>query len=344
MAEWHVRQAGSRPIGPVSTELVIRGIEAGKVALDAEVCRVGSRDWMPIDMVDEFAHVAVDEEAATRVTESPWFADQPSQPRIAPPPAPKPSSSLGLPQAPAPALRSSPRIAPPAPPRSSAPHIPRVPPPRAPPPPPPVPMAAQNPYGEVDDETMTNVVASPLDAGVVSYECDDETMTRVAAPRGPAPPIGAPEKKPGLLKTAPMWAGDMPDIPPVRPAAGEPASRRLPAPRPAAGAPPDSAIEVHPDLLAGPPEMPPAPPGFGPPGFPPPQQSFDVARFAPTMPAAGPPPPAPYPAPQHPQAQPLHPGPLPARGTDSGVKALIALIALLFLALMTVLILLVLRR
>jgi hypothetical protein len=343
MAEWHVRQAGSRPIGPVSTELVIRGIEAGKVDLTAEVCRVGSRDWMPIDMVDEFAHVAVDEEAATRVTESPWFADQPSspvaasQPRIAPPPAPKPSSSLGLPRARAP-LPSAPRAAPPPPPVRSAPRASQ---PRQPP----IPLPAQNRYGETDDDAMTNVVHSPLDAGAVTYECDDETMTRVAAPRAPAEPLGAAPKKPGLLKTAPMWAADMPDIEPVRPVAAEP-SRRLPAPRPAAGAPPESAIEVRADLLAGPVEMPPAPPGFGGPAFPPPQQSFDVARFAPTQPAGTGPAPggyAPMPAPPQQYGYPPQPSP-PQRSADSGVKALIALIALLFLALMTVLILLVLRR
>ena len=323
MAEWLVRQGGGDAIGPVSTELVIRGIEAGKVAITAEVCRVGTHDWMPLEFVEEFAHVAVDEEAATRVTDSPWFLDGgplPSAPRRPPPPPPR--SSPGRP--PPPPVRSAPRA--PAPPPPAPPAPPRV----APPAP------AARAYGEVDDEAMTRVATSPRDAsGARAYEFDDETMTRVAAPRNAPEPIGAGPKKPGLLKTAPMYPGDFPEIEPVRPAAGEPSRPRPPTPRPAAGMPAgESSIEVRADLLPGPgpappPAFPPPPAGFGPAPEPQPQPM--------AMPAL-----QQYGAPPQ-QAYGRPPAPPPARG-DGGVKALIALIVLLFLALMAVLVLLVVRR
>lgn len=341
MTEWLVRQAGSAPIGPVSTELVARGIEAGKVSLTAEVCRVGTADWLPIDMVDEFAHVAYDEEAATRVTDSPWFMDgasQPSRPRIAPPPPPERSrpASPGLPARPV----SSPRAAAPAPPSRSLPRMPVPSAPRhAPPPPRPPPPAAPAAlaYGDVDDEAMTRVAGAPSEAGSAAYEFDDETMTRVAAPRAPSEPIGARAKKPGLLKTVPMAPDELPPIPAVRPAAGEPA-RRPPTPRPAAGLPAsESSIQVRPDLLPGPaapPAFPPAPAGFGAaPAAPP--AAYPTAGYPPAGPEAYGQPPPTYGAPGPPR---------PRASGDGGVKALIALIALLFLALMVVLILLVLRR
>jgi hypothetical protein len=340
MAEWHVRQDGGRPIGPVSTELVIRGIEAGKVALTAEVCKVGTRDWMPIDMVDEFSHVAYDEDAATRVTESPWFVEQhSSQPRIAPPPPPtrpKQISSLGLPAPP-----------PPPPPAPSGPRTavlqPRSMPLAAPPPPKALPVPSRGPAArpyEVDENARTRV-ATDAAAGVSTYEFDDETMTRVAAPRAPAALLGAPPKNRGLLKTAPMWNTGGSPIEPVRPAAGEPA--RVTMPRPAAGTRPEAAIQVREDLMTSAPNFPPAPPGFGAgpaQGAMPKAQGYQPPPFQPTLPAGMAPP-----QPNHGPAPPAHyqPAPVERRG-DGGVKALIALIVLLFMALMVVLILLVLRR
>ncbi len=299
MAEWLVRQSGAAPIGPVTTELLRRGIEAGKVGLGAEVCRVGTSDWLPLDMVDEFSDVAYDEEAATRVTESPWFAEQ-SAPK---PPPPPPRS---VPKPPPPGLGQTLRI-----------------------PPPPEPAASSY---DADDDAMTHV-ASPAGGmpASASYDFDDETMTRVAAPRAPEAPIGHAPAKPGLLETAPMWEGGMPEIQPVRPAAG------APAPRPAAGRLPDSdAIEVRADLRV--PEFPSAPPGFPPPP--------GLQAAPPAYTSSAPPAPQHHPQPYQPppyQAPPA-PAPPPAESGDGGVKALIALIIVLFLALMVVLILLVLRR
>jgi hypothetical protein len=363
MAEWLVREGTSPPIGPVSTELVLRGLETGRVSASAEVCRVGTRDWLAIDLVDEFASAAMadaDDEAATRVTDSPWFMEQQSQ-AVAKPPAPpdRPSQgSLGLPPPPPrqagaparqgtppqPALRSVPRAHPPPPPAPAArPH------------PPPAPAARPHPaparpadarlapgaraYGDVDDEARTRVASSP-DQNIGPDEFDDETMTRVAAPKTASGVIGGRPKRAGLLKTAPMQ-----EVVPIRPAAGAPP----PVMRPAAGAEMDSAIQLRADLEPRP-GMPAPPPGYRPlaGGFqaPPPHMQGPVgpsapSPFGPTFPAGVAPPAAyqqPPPMYPYPQQQPAEPA------GDGGVKALIALIVVLFVALMVVLILLVLRR
>jgi hypothetical protein len=43
--EWWVTKADHVPVGPVSTELLLRGIGAGKVPKDALVCEVGGDRW-----------------------------------------------------------------------------------------------------------------------------------------------------------------------------------------------------------------------------------------------------------------------------------------------------------
>jgi hypothetical protein len=52
---WWVTRKGKQPIGPVSTELVLKGIVAGKVPRDVLVCEVGGADWKPITVVSPFA-------------------------------------------------------------------------------------------------------------------------------------------------------------------------------------------------------------------------------------------------------------------------------------------------
>jgi hypothetical protein len=51
--EWYVCTRGSEPVGPVSTELVARGIIAGKVPRDALVARIGDSVWQRVLRVPE---------------------------------------------------------------------------------------------------------------------------------------------------------------------------------------------------------------------------------------------------------------------------------------------------
>jgi hypothetical protein len=57
---WYVTRKGGPVIGPVETALVERGIVAGKVPVDSEVCEVGDDYWSPLEVVDCF-HRALDE-------------------------------------------------------------------------------------------------------------------------------------------------------------------------------------------------------------------------------------------------------------------------------------------
>ncbi len=55
MSNWYVRSGGSDPIGPLATELVVRGILAGRVPLDAAVMDASDGAWRPIQTVPVFA-------------------------------------------------------------------------------------------------------------------------------------------------------------------------------------------------------------------------------------------------------------------------------------------------
>lgn len=57
---WYVTRKGGAVIGPVETALVERGILAGKVPVDSEVCEVGDDYWSPLEAVDTF-RAAIDE-------------------------------------------------------------------------------------------------------------------------------------------------------------------------------------------------------------------------------------------------------------------------------------------
>jgi hypothetical protein len=48
---YYVHQPDGPPIGPVTLDLLARGIAAGKVPVDTLVCRVGSSDWLPAQAV-----------------------------------------------------------------------------------------------------------------------------------------------------------------------------------------------------------------------------------------------------------------------------------------------------
>lgn len=359
MTEWWVRQGGSAPIGPVSTELVIRGIDAGKVSNEAEVCQVGGNDWLPIDMVSEFVGYTFDDEAATRVVDSPWFESEAARSMRAPsaasarlPPPPPARSSPGRMVPPPPPSRAP--LAPPppsrapvvAPPASRAPVAP--PPSRAPVPPgpsrPPVtaplhsaprqqaaPAAAA--YDESDDAATR--VASPMsEVSPRSYAFDDETMTRVATGRSSAAP--AQRSQGGVLPTLPMdqlkeLEAAMRPITAPRPAAGAPATPSSPRP----SIPDEPSIQVAPGL-----EVPDG-------SFPPVQRTEDFRAVVPTI---ADPLQQHYPRDQYPPrslpptqgfSQYPHSGP---QEPDQGLRALVALIVFLAVALACVLVLLFVRR
>jgi hypothetical protein len=51
--QWYVA-VDNRTVGPVTTELIIRGLENGKVPPDAMVCAVGSQSWAWVSAVEPF--------------------------------------------------------------------------------------------------------------------------------------------------------------------------------------------------------------------------------------------------------------------------------------------------
>jgi len=52
--DWWLTQAGRVPIGPVSTELLLKGIRAGEVPDDVLVCEVGGKQWRKVTNVAPF--------------------------------------------------------------------------------------------------------------------------------------------------------------------------------------------------------------------------------------------------------------------------------------------------
>src|ERR1700733_11726069 len=55
MSQWWLMGRDRVPLGPVTTELVIQGIKAGKVPSDALACEVGGNAWRSIRTVARFA-------------------------------------------------------------------------------------------------------------------------------------------------------------------------------------------------------------------------------------------------------------------------------------------------
>ena len=75
---WYVTRKGGTVIGPVETTLVERGILAGKVPMDSEVCEVGDDYWSPLEAVDSFRsaidEAMFDEEVTSSVDVSQGFS------------------------------------------------------------------------------------------------------------------------------------------------------------------------------------------------------------------------------------------------------------------------------
>ena len=57
--QWYVTIEGNA-VGPVSTDLVVRGIKHKKIATNAYVCVVGASEWQSLVDVAEF-HAALSE-------------------------------------------------------------------------------------------------------------------------------------------------------------------------------------------------------------------------------------------------------------------------------------------
>lgn len=55
MLGWYVSSDGSEPVGPVSQDLLVRGIREGRVPLDSRICAVGSAEWRQLVDVPAFA-------------------------------------------------------------------------------------------------------------------------------------------------------------------------------------------------------------------------------------------------------------------------------------------------
>ncbi|MCA9640344.1 MAG: hypothetical protein H6718_32730 [Polyangiaceae bacterium] len=155
MAQWMVRSEGSAPIGPVSTELLLRGIAQGRVPVESEVQQLGTREWQVLEFVDAFADAIQSDEAMTRLAESPLddadiiaYADaEEAFTQLAVPAG----QSLGARPPPPPPAASSPRAA-------SGPASARFPAP---------PKAANASYDE-DDDAATRVASSPLSSSPLS--------------------------------------------------------------------------------------------------------------------------------------------------------------------------------
>jgi hypothetical protein len=55
MGQWWLMGRDRVPVGPVTTELVLKGIQAGKVPNDALACEVGASAWRSVRSVSRFA-------------------------------------------------------------------------------------------------------------------------------------------------------------------------------------------------------------------------------------------------------------------------------------------------
>ena len=152
MAQWMVRTDGSDPIGPVTTELLLRGIAQGRVPVESEVQALGSAEWQILEFVDVFADAIQSDDAMTKLAESPLddgdilaYADaEEAFTRLAIP------SGARANAAPPPPSLTTPRAKRPPPPPTSVRHNP-------PPPPPPAAPAYQE-----DDDAATRVASSPF--------------------------------------------------------------------------------------------------------------------------------------------------------------------------------------
>jgi hypothetical protein len=103
--DWWLTQAGRVPIGPVSTELLLKGIGAGKVPGDVLVCEVGGTQWRRVSDVTPFRAALTERSSKRRF--DPESERTVLDPRSFPPsePAPRPET-IPVPRAKTPATRA----------------------------------------------------------------------------------------------------------------------------------------------------------------------------------------------------------------------------------------------
>lgn len=195
MAQWMVRSEGSDPVGPVSTELLLRGIAQGRVPVESEVQQLGTREWQVLEFVDVFADAIQSDEAMTRLAESPLDDDD----IVAYADAEEAFTRLAVPPGQSPGARPPP----PPPPNPSRSNSARFPAP-----------AANATYDE-DDDVATRVASSPLSAS-------PPAMPAAAALSRPFPPEQALHAGPPAVIIQ-----DTPQPPVVQ---GHPQTHPLPAP------------------------------------------------------------------------------------------------------------------
>lgn len=73
MSEWWLSRGDGKTEGPLSTQLVVRGLVAGVIPRHAIVCAVGAQQWIRVSAVDEIWEAVDSTESRTSVTETPWF-------------------------------------------------------------------------------------------------------------------------------------------------------------------------------------------------------------------------------------------------------------------------------
>lgn len=64
--DWWLTQEGRVPIGPISAELLLRGIHAGEVPNDVLICEVGGTEWRKVTDVAPFGAAFADRRKARR--------------------------------------------------------------------------------------------------------------------------------------------------------------------------------------------------------------------------------------------------------------------------------------
>lgn len=216
--EWYVRRASGATVGPVSTELVIKGMRAGKVAPGDWVCPVGEAQFRLVSAEPTFAGASgpalLDEEddAKTRVFSSlESDDDKTSILSVA-----TPSSSRALPPVPAPRAVGSARAVPPpkavpqpmavAPAAATEPSAVAAPPPKAPPAPPPAAHATAVPL-------VPPSAAVPLlpRSGVSQAGDAEDEDTRVVGALEPVARIPSRAPAPAAASSTPALLDDTDD-------------------------------------------------------------------------------------------------------------------------------------
>lgn len=99
--DWWLTQVGRVPIGPVSAELLLKGIRAGEVPNDVLVCEVGGTEWRKVTDVAPFGAAFAERRKARRFDPESerTVLDPQSFPPSAPPPEmatiPAPAAEVG---------------------------------------------------------------------------------------------------------------------------------------------------------------------------------------------------------------------------------------------------------